>query len=300
MLGHTLALLAVQAATVLANDAYDSGLLSGFQHGSMTQSSGGRAVCAAGDVYVNINATNQVFGNFTVPTNNIQATEDVLEIIETNSTFAARALTGPTQVVGRFQISARLCIPVGAAPTDLKTVQVFTPGLTLDQDYWDIPGYSYVDAAAAAGYATLTYDRLGIRNSQHPDPVRVVQNTAHVEIAHGLTQLLRTGQLGGRRWDQVVGVGHSQGSQISLGVTAKYPQDWRAVVLTGLSVNATYQPATLAALALQIARTTQGAQFAGLPDGYLTEGARGGTQLAFFRYPFFDPKRARSLACFPS
>lgn len=30
---------------------------------------------------------------------------------------------------------------------------------------------SYVNAAAGAGYATLAYNRLGVGNSDHPDPI---------------------------------------------------------------------------------------------------------------------------------
>ena len=71
---------------------------------------------------------------------------------------------------------------------------------------------SYVDAAADAGYATFSYDRLGVGASDHPDPIEVVQASLEVEVAHALIQALRDGVIGGNTFYKVVGIGHSLGS----------------------------------------------------------------------------------------
>jgi pimeloyl-ACP methyl ester carboxylesterase len=104
-------------------------------------------------------------------------------------------------------------------------VQVLTHGTTLDSTYWDFAtGYSYINAATAAGYATFSYDRLGVGSSAHPDPIQAVQAALQVEILHQLVVLLRAApDLGGKLLKNVVGVGHSAGSTFTQAVSAKYP-----------------------------------------------------------------------------
>src|SRR5690242_19897740 len=50
-----------------------------------------------------------------------------------------------------------------------KPVEVLVPGFTYDHTYWDFPyahpSYSYVQAAAAAGYVSFAIDRLGTGKS---------------------------------------------------------------------------------------------------------------------------------------
>ena len=261
-------------------------LLSGFTNASIVHSSGGKAVCASGDVYINITTTNTRL-LFESPSNNTVATETIQELIQANPTIYARTNGGNNTFSARYRISAQLCYPANATDRKhIKTVQLLTHGLSLDHNYWDIPGFSYVDAAAAAGYATLNYDRLGVGQSEHPDPVQVVQIAAHAEVAHGLVQLLRAGALGGHAFGSVVGVGHSLGSIISTGVTFKYPRDFDAAVITGLSTNSTFSLLTIAALDQRIANTVN-ARFRGLADGYLTPSLEVGVQLAFWRWPYF-------------
>lgn len=112
-----------------------------------------------------------------------------------------------------------------------RQYRCLTYGIGLDKSYWNIaPGNSCVDAAAAAGYATLAYNRLAVGKSDHPDPLQVVQCPADIQNLHGLTQILRTGKIGSQSFKYIIGVGQSYGSIVRLAQNAKYPKDVDAAV----------------------------------------------------------------------
>ena len=79
-------------------------------------------------------------------------------------------------VQGHFDINAQLCTAQGPKAS---TLQIATHGFALNKNYWDIryrpSNYSYVDAAVAAGYSILTYDRLGAGDSSIADAYDVLQ-----------------------------------------------------------------------------------------------------------------------------
>ena len=67
--------------------------------------------------------------------------------------------------------------------------------------YWDFPydnyAYSYIDSAVDKyGFSTLSYDRFGIGNSTHADPVNMVQAPAEISALYQINTMLRTGALG--------------------------------------------------------------------------------------------------------
>ena len=229
----------------------------------------------------------------TAPNTNPAVTEFYVELTQANSKLGATAIGGPSTVTGTYGIFSKLCLPADAASAKkVKAVQVLTHGGTLDHTYWDIaPGYSYVDQAVAAGYATFSYDRLGTGLSDHPDPVQIVQLPIQIEIAHLIVQLLRAGEIGDRSFKQVVGVGHSLGSAITQAVAAKYPHELDALILQGTSTVFTYAFTGVASEAAQIANTDPSGRFKGLADGYHTPApVPQAIQFAFYRYPGFDPK----------
>jgi len=100
--------------------------------------------------------------------------------------------------------------------------------------------------------------------------------------------LLRGGKLAGQIFKDVVGVGHSFGSIQSVGVVAKYPKDFDAVVLTGFSTNASALSLTFADFNSAIANQNQPDRFGSLPNGYLVVDNAIANQFAFFYYPNFD------------
>lgn len=123
-----------------------------------------------------------------------------------------------------------------------KTIQVLLHGASYDHTYWDFPlepeRYSYVRWATAAGYATLSLDRLGSGMSSHPDSTALTLH-AGAHAVHQVVQSLRhdaiavpgLGVIGGER---VMLVGHSLGSFIASIESSTY-DDVDGVILSGYS-----------------------------------------------------------------
>ena len=271
----------------------------GFRSPKVGPSTGGGATCVSGYVAISANATNTRL-LLDPPVNAMATTELSVEMLEPRGTIMQTINGGPAPVAGTFQIFSKLCFPNNITGTS-STVQFLSHGGTLDHNYWDIaPNYSYVDIAAAAGYATFSYDRLGVGLSDHPDPIQVVQAQIQVQIAHNLVQLLRGAKLCGHSFKHVVGIGHSAGSAISQGVTTQYPKDFDAVILTGTSTSLESLNMATASFDIIPARDDPSGRFAGLSTGYQTQGPiPQAIQAAFYRYPFFDPKSmsATLLTC---
>ena len=275
----------VQSLAITPNPNFTAGFLGFTERHSTDQN----AACVTGLVPVTISSQNSKLA-LANPDNQTVVTEIIQELNQAGSTLAARTTVGPSTVKATYKIQATLCLPTDAALlAKVQTVQVLTYGIGLDKSYWDIaPGYSYVGAAALAGYATLAYDRLGVGQSDHPDPIQIVQSTTDVEILHGLVQLLRTGSIGSRAFKYVIGVGQSYGSIVQLAQTSKYPQDVDAAVLTSFTSNVASLPSTVLANNPSIASLNEPARFAGLPTGYIVHDTPISVQLPFFRHPFFS------------
>jgi pimeloyl-ACP methyl ester carboxylesterase len=140
-----------------------------------------------------------------------------------------------------------------------------------------------------AGYTTFSYDRLGIGSSDHPDPIQAVQAPLHIAIAHSLIQKLRSGVIASTKFENVIGVGHSLGSELTNAITTQYPNDLSAAVLTGFSVDTAGQPTFFSALDLSIARENSPTRFPLLNNGYLISQSLAGNQFAFFRAQNYLP-----------
>lgn len=264
----------------------------GFSNVMIGRSTGGGSTCMTGNITVSINATGTNI-LYTPPQDQFRVTESFVELFQVDSTFATNATSGgPSIISGDYNIFCKLCLPSDRAQaTKVKTVQLLTHGATLDHTYWDIaPGYSYVDVASAAGYATLSYDHLGVGYSDHPDPIQVVQATSQVAVTHELVGLLREAGLGGVEFEKVVGVGHSAGSTLTQAITTNYPKDFDAVILSGTSTSAASVPLTVAAFNFINANTDPAPKLKDLPTGFLTQQSAVGIQFAFYRYPNFDPE----------
>ena len=166
----------------------------GFAHPVTVLSASNKTSCIIGTVYINVAANNTKL-LLAEPDGELLVTETMVELLGANSTIFERINGGSSLITASYGIHSKLCFPNNSTNTTRpQTVQFMTHGDTLDSEYWDIgPGYSYVDAAAAAGYATFSYDRIGVGKSDHPDPIQVVQGAIQVEIAHLLIQRLRSG-----------------------------------------------------------------------------------------------------------
>ena len=260
---------------------------------NITSTVSGRSTCL--EQYLKLDVTsNNIKILLDQPVNQTIATENLVELLQTNSTLFSRVNGGRSTIKNTFDIYGKLCFPSnpGAAKA-VSTVQFLTHGDTLDSSYWDIaPGYSYFDAAVAAGYATFSYDRIGVGKSEHPDPLQVVQGPLQVEIAHALIVRLRQAQICSYNFKSVIGVGHSAGSTVTQGVTTKYPQDFDAIILTSTSTSVAYVNTALASYDLTIANLDPSRKFASLPNGYLVQPNTQSIQFSNFRWPNFNPTSA--------
>ncbi|KAL6851823.1 alpha/beta-hydrolase [Trichoderma novae-zelandiae] len=165
---------------------------------------------------------------------------------------------GPENIVkntttsGTFNIHAQLCIPKGAQKSKNSTLQIATHGVHYDSRYWDSTykpeNHSYVEAALEAGFSILTYDRLGVGESDKPDAYTVVQAPLELEILRQLTLMARNGSLydfashaepSGSAFNEleiphkVVHIGHSFGSFLTSAFIARYGPLTDGAIITG-------------------------------------------------------------------
>lgn len=261
----------------------------GFPHDQLALSVGKKAKCTTNYMNLAVSASNTKI-LLTAPATNMAATELFVELTQVNSNVTTEASGGSNVIAGTYSIYSKLCIPADPVlASKVQTLQILTHGGTLDNTYWEIsPANSYVDAAAAAGYATFSYDRLGSGFSDHPDPVQVVQIPLQVELLHLLVEKFRAGQIGSKSFKSVVGVGHSLGAGITQAVVAKYPKDFDALILQGTSTYFAYAQTGVASTGMQIANTDPSGRFAKLADGYYSLApVPQALQFAFYRYPHY-------------
>jgi len=198
------------------------------------------------------------------------------------------------------QLFGRHCVP--ASSPDLATagtLLVLVHGITYHRDYWDFADptggtdrYSFVAAAHAAGFSTLSIDRLGIRDSSHPLSADVnIDTNAHT--VHEMLQAVRGGAVvaaDGRPYAKIVQIGHSYGSWTTWFSATRHPGDVDAVVLTGATHGLTTvdAPFGVASRLYPASLDPRFGPLSGLDPGYLTTrpGERYG---AFYSPAMVDP-----------
>lgn len=264
-----------------------------FSNPSYGTSADGKAACVRGKLNITASASN-IKLLLKSPASQAELTQTTVDMARAGSDYMTRVTSGgPNPVSGTFQIYSQLCFPNNASlASRVKTLQLLSHGGTLDHTYWDFaPGYSYVDAAAAAGYATFSYDRLGTGLSDHPDPNQVAQAALQIEIAHLLILGLRKVRVQQKKIEKVVGVGHSAGSALTIGVVGKYPRDFDGLVFTGISTSTVGVGIAQIAFNLLPAPLDPSGRFKSLDSGYLTQGSvPQDFQFPFFQRPEYDEK----------
>lgn len=145
------------------------------------------------------------------------------------------------------------------------------------------------EAVDQYGYSTFTWDRLGIGESSHGNPLTEIQALLEVDALRALTVALRAGDVSGisTAFDTVVHVGHSFGSEHSYALTAMYPDISDGLGLTGFSQNGSFTAFFL--LGGNFIEANDVAAFSSLPDGYLAAGDPSAVQTNFFAPGDFDP-----------
>ncbi|KIW13889.1 hypothetical protein PV08_06670 [Exophiala spinifera] len=264
------------------------GYMSGFRDPRITTSAGNKAICIEGMIDVAASASNYKI-NLEEPTRKSDVVELVVEAFQTNSTAKQQYVGAATPISGTYGIYSQLCFPRSTDSINSTTVQFLNHGAGFDRSYWNVaPGYSYVDFAAAQGYTTFLFDRLGTGLSDHPDPLQVVQYGIQVEIAHQLIRKLRAGAISKHAFTSVVAVGHSFGSIQLTGITSTYPHDVDALVLTGFTADPSGMPFAFAGWSLTPASISDPVLFGNLSGGYTTSASIEADQFFFFRAPSFD------------
>lgn len=174
--------------------------------------------------------------------------------------------TGPL-----YTVAGWLC-----GPRTGGEVQFLLHGFTYNHLYWfglDDNWLDYVVTANNAGHTTFVIDQLGTGLSSHPaDPENFTFTTSAV-VVHQLIGQLRAGQIGANHaaYTRVVGIGHSMGGR-TLTIDSGTYHDLDALITIG-STHAGNPAGTAAVTAATVVANTL-PQFAGLPNGYLTDTPR--------------------------
>ncbi|KAL4871856.1 hypothetical protein BDV12DRAFT_205706 [Aspergillus spectabilis] len=208
---------------------------------------------------------------------------------------ASELIAGQYNLDQSYNISFRYCEP-SRRSTKNGAIQVLTHGLGFDKAYWDFSAeYSYITSATSAGYATLSYDRLGVGHSTHANPYLDVQASTHVAILAQISALIQSGSLSLRipTPTKIVHVGHSFGSLVVNSLVAKSPHLADAVILTGFGHDFSWSANFQLCWGFEIAELNNPRRFAGYDSGYLTWGDEFDNQCAAFTYPYFDPRILR-------
>ncbi|KAF2482664.1 hypothetical protein BDY17DRAFT_251478 [Neohortaea acidophila] len=199
--------------------------------------------CTNLTIPVTASARNGRFPESLNPQTEVEVTNFVLELTRQGTNFTQASLEGYATVSGTFNITATYCQPAAGAP---DVIQVLTHGIGFDRGYWNLAfnnyNYSYTNVAVGTyGFATLAYDRLGIGESQHGDPLNFVQSWIQMATLESLSNMLREGSIQGiPKFEKVLHVGHSFGSIQTVGVLKMDPNVWDGVALTGYSTQSLY------------------------------------------------------------
>jgi pimeloyl-ACP methyl ester carboxylesterase len=182
--------------------------------------------------------------------NDIEATAWAIYDATRSTVHGVSNIIKNTTTSGTFSIHAQLCVPKSSQKKDI--IQIATHGVHYDSRYWDSDfqpeEHSYVDATLKAGYSILTYDRLGVGQSDHPDAYDVVQAPLELEILRQLTLMASNGTLytfakQARPNDaafnnltkprKIVHIGHSFGSFLTSAFIANYGNLTDGAIITG-------------------------------------------------------------------
>jgi pimeloyl-ACP methyl ester carboxylesterase len=117
-----------------------------------------------------------------------------------------------------------------------------------------------------------------------------VQTNLEAEINHQIIKLIRDGKVAGRKFSNVIYVGHSLGSLIGSVSARRHPADSDTFVLTGWSTDAVGGLVRLLPAVPFPAALAKPKEFAGLPLGYLVFTVKEAVRRVFFGADgTFDP-----------
>jgi pimeloyl-ACP methyl ester carboxylesterase len=247
--------------------------------------------CLNVTVPLSLSAINGAF-TLSTPQSNIDVTNFILDSVMPERNITTDLLSGYTTITGTYNIRGTFCQPATPGPGQQSVLQILTHGIGFDRGYWDLqyPGdYSYMNIAVDTyGYSTFSWDRLGVGESQHGDPLKEIQAPLELAALVALTQGLRAGSIEGvsQNFDKVIHVGHSFGSILSYALTRDMPDISDALVLTGYAGNGTFIPYFL--LGGNFVSVTTTSLSSNYSAGYFACGNPSGVQTNFFARDHFD------------
>lgn len=134
--------------------------ITGFKEPQLSLSAGGNALCISGHLPLSAKA-NYSLMSYPQPSNQLEFTDYLTLLITNTSLLSSLSTVIETRNVSQT-LWGKLYFQTNSTKR-IRTIIFLTHGATLDHNYWDLaPGYSYVDSATAAGYATFSYDRLAL------------------------------------------------------------------------------------------------------------------------------------------
>lgn len=183
-----------------------------------------------------------------------------------NSTDDPLPVVGKTAapVESKFNVGATICGTGGP-------MLILTHGIIESKLYWrpnfdNAEKYSFVDAALAAGYSVLSYDRIGVGSSSKVNALSDAQFQVEAAVLDSLVDYVKKT----RNNTKIALVGHSYGSYLSAASAASKTTAIDAMVLTGFAGGFTYFNPFLAGSAFRVARLQDPKRWGGLDAGYLT------------------------------
>ena len=241
----------------------------------------------------------------------IQAVEFALDLDKWSSPNVTERIVGITYTTDTYSIYAQLCLPNPAK--DKHVMQILSHGLAFDHRYCTFdsrdfvgessvliacagnptisPAQSYVLAAMQAGYTVLNYDRLGSGSSEKSDAYKIVQGPLEVEVLRVLTEMVRDGSLTAASncpsthlpaFTNVVHVGHSFGSAITLALLAEYGHLSSAAISTGFIIAEHPNQDSSTAFGFEYAATNDPGLWSDYGSGYIVPATVSDLQTTFF------------------
>ncbi|KAI2472994.1 Alpha/Beta hydrolase protein [Annulohypoxylon bovei var. microspora] len=229
------------------------------------------------------------------PANDIEVTNFFLNLAEPGVNFTQSVVNSNDSfatITGNYSIGATYCEPDSGPGAAL---QILTHGIAFDRSYWDFPfanyNYSYVNAALARNYSVFFYDRLGLGQSTHGDPVNEIQTNLEIAALYALSAKLRGAQVPGvPAYPKLVHVGHSYGSVLSYALLQANPEGLSdGLILTGFGQGTGSYAAFFTFGGNYVVAKNASASLVGYPAGYMASGDRTGVQTNFFGPNNFDP-----------
>ncbi|OCF75053.1 hypothetical protein I204_03901 [Kwoniella mangroviensis CBS 8886] len=252
------------------------------------------------DVYAETNSNIDSKSVIGEPPENQQAlTEQIISYFAAGSTLPSRIFAAPTvEVKDTYQLWFEYCQPKSGV---VKGIYQAHYGLVGNAGYWNVQAddyktYSFAENAAANGWAALSYDRLGVGRSAHPDGTNTVQMPFEIQQSISIASAFREGKLGDiGKFETIIGIGHSYGPALLTGVSALSPSTFDAIVLTGFSNNVTEGPLGLSSFQSTIASVAYPERFAGYPNDYVITPSQTNDQIEFFHYPNYTQEALDSF-----